>query len=319
MPKTIKKCRAKEGCDREGKKLGFCGKHYMQVKRGVRDPETGALLRELRSTNVGVLCKVPGCKAQAFAKGLCNPHYQRYRYNRIDDEGNETDPAEWTSYYNPNRENPGRSPNPCSLEGCKNERADKATGFCSYHLRRMGLGIIDATGNLIREEYRRRRYGPDDICLVDNCERRARSRGFCVYHVQRFYAGLIDAEGKCLREPTYGRPRKKNPRWKSNGYIMVRAPEDHPFRSKDGMIFEHRLMMEQEIGRPLNPWEIVHHKNGERADNRIKNLELMERRRHPVALEKSPMEAAQILLQQNDLSNSTRKTIEAYAKKKRKN
>ena len=86
-----------------------------------------------------------------------------------------------------------------------------------------------------------------------------------------------------MKKKPYDRTGSKNPRWIGGrryfqGYYMVYSP-GHPSACKN-YVLEHRLVMEKHLGRFLKTEEAVHHKNHDKSDNRIENLELMSRADH---------------------------------------
>ena len=58
------------------------------------------------------------------------------------------------------------------------------------------------------------------------------------------------------------------------GYIYLYA-QDHPSANKRGYVLEHRLVVEESLGRLLEADEHVHHINEIKDDNRLENLMLM--------------------------------------------
>ena len=77
--------------------------------------------------------------------------------------------------------------------------------------------------------------------------------------------------------------KENNPNWKGgkianmSGYMQILlSPDDffYPMVRKRKYVYEHRLVMAKHLGRCLHSWEVVHHKNHIRNDNRIDNLYL---------------------------------------------
>jgi len=102
------------------------------------------------------------------------------------------------------------------------------------------------------------------LCYAPDCNRVGNRKGLCSAHYNQKYYHKIPL--RPLRGQ--GKPVKT-----SEGYLQVKKP-NHPNAKKSGYILEHRYVMSCFLGRPLLDTETVHHKNGDRSDNKIENLEL---------------------------------------------
>lgn len=146
-----------------------------------------------------------------------------------------------------------KSDRTCEWPSCDNKHSSK--GLCSFHYQRRYQGVdMD-----VPKRRHRKKGEPPEPCVIEGCENsRAHADGVCAMHYQRRKNGR--------------RPMDAPKLVRGGGWV-----DEHGYRKtrRDGkVVTEHRLVMEKMLGRPLHPWENVHHKNGVRHDNRPENLEL---------------------------------------------
>lgn len=74
---------------------------------------------------------------------------------------------------------------------------------------------------------------------------------------------------------------KGGKKFNRSGYVLVLA-KGHPMAERNGYMMEHRLVMSTHLGRTLSKDEDVHHINGNKTDNRIENLEVINHSEHTI-------------------------------------
>jgi len=224
------------GCSKPVKASGLCGNHYANNRRN------GAPIPLIVKSAKRSTCKAPGCENKSSAKGFCSKHYAR-----VVKHGSTELPPPKPKFV-------------CAVDGCGEDK-HKAHGLCRFHYERAKEGRKLELAKMLKQR--------GAICQIADCGLPHRAGGYCNKHYLRFINH--GDPNYSNRKIEYG--RGKDWHVQPGGYISRFEPSN-PNAGSSGHVYQHRHVMSEFLGRPLKRNETVHHKNGDRSDNKLRNLEL---------------------------------------------
>ena len=253
-----------EGCERKRSVKGFCRLHYGRMRSGI--PLDQTIRTQGRRYEPGELCSVEGCEQECSAKGLCVSHYnQRPEAKKARREYRQRPEIKRSQREYQQRPERKKADREAQRRWRNSPEAKKSRR--EYDQR----PEVKKTRRENQQRPERRKAKAEILlkmkndptrprCVAPNCNRASMVKELCSAHYARLKNGTdLDAPVKLKR-------REGEKSINTHGYVVTKTTR--------GWILEHRWATEDHLGRKLLKHETVHHKNGDRSDNRIENLEL---------------------------------------------
>ena len=159
----------------------------------------------------------------------------------------------------------------------------KARGYVKGHFHRYIYGHQNRGRKLTADQRKKRSANMVGHPVAEETRRKISE--------QHKAAGIRPPEEFAFRTGISRPKRESSPNWKGgisyvSGYRCVYMP-DHPRSHPNGYVYEHILIAESSLARPLDDQEVVHHRDGDKLNNSPENIEILSSQSEHIQLHRS--------------------------------